>query len=178
MQLVHKKIPAHFLNAIPEGIKYVRKQRQDFLVVEKVLCPNGHDLMADHVRIHNEPSIRLQIKAGNREGLIFVDAFWGGHAKLYNFIPDFSGAAPTVAAACAVCRASLIVNAQCLQDNCDCKTAIQLLLPGGKNVIQVCARLGCPGHRIEIRDVPPNISKQISSINFLGGQADHMLMEI
>jgi len=178
MKLVHKKIPAHFLAAIPEGIKYIKKQGQDFLVVEKICCPNGHNLMAERVRIHNEPSICFRIKTGNSEGLIFVDAFWGGHSKLYNFIPDFPGTAHAVEAFCVQCKTSLTVKDRCSQDNCDCKTAIKFSLPGGKNVIYVCARLGCPGHRIEIKDVPHNISEQISSINFFGAQSDYMLMEI
>jgi hypothetical protein len=178
MKLVHKKIPAHFLAAIPEGIKYIKKQNQDFLVVERIFCPKGHSLMADHVRIHDEPSIRLQIKIGASEGLIYVDAFWGGHSKLYSFIPDFSRATHTVEAFCPECQTSLIVKDRCTLDNCECKTAIKLILPGGKNVIYVCALLGCPGHRIEIKDLPHSVSEQISAINFFGAQSDDMLMEI
>jgi len=178
MKLIHKHIPDHFLKAIPEGIKFVKKQQKDFLVVEKILCPKGHNLMADVVCIHGEASIKTRLMIGKSEGLVFIDAFWGGHAKLYNFIPDVLSAGPIVRASCPDCGADLVVEQKCHEDGCDSTQAILFNLPGNKNVIYVCAKLGCPGHRMEIINLPRRVLEQVSDINYFGAQADDIFMEI
>ena len=43
-----------------------------------------------------------------------------------------------------------------------------MILPGKKNKILLCARLGCPGHRIEISRMQENIVKKVSEINYFG----------
>jgi len=178
MKLMHKAIPAQFLNTLPEGIKFVKKNQKDFLVVEKIYCPRGHDLMADVVRIHGEPSLRIQLKIGDSEGLVFIDAFWGGHGKLYNFIPDVASAGPIVKAFCPVCEADLVVKDKCPHEGCDSDRAIVFNLKGKTNKIYVCAKLGCPGHRMEIKNLSHQVLEKVSEINYFGAQADDIFMEI
>jgi hypothetical protein len=169
MELVHNEIPREFLDVLPEGIKYIARQGKDFLVVERVCCPNGHSLMVDTVRIHGEPAIKINVRVNSLEGSFFIDAFWGSHKKLCDFFPD--GAA-TVDALCPVCGASLMVEDSCGEKNCNTTKHIQMLLPQEKNRILVCGRLGCPGHRLEIQAAPGQIIQKVSDINFFGSQID------
>jgi len=178
MKLIHKTIPKQFLTAIPEGIKFVKRHGQDFLVAEKIYCPNGHSLMADVVRIHGEPSISIRMQVGQSEGIIFIDAFWGGHAKLYNFIPDIASSGPIIKAFCPVCGVDLIVDDPCSQAGCKSNRAIMFTLQGKVNKIYVCAKLGCPGHRMEVVNLLPRVLEQVSEINYIGAQADDIFMEI
>lgn len=177
MKLIHKKIPAQFLKAMPRGLKHVRKHGQEFLVVKKVTCPNGHDLMADTVRIHGEPSIRIHMKMGKTEGLVFVDAYWGGHEKLYNFIPDTS-AGTLSKVTCPVCGTDMVVNEKCHEKKCGSGRAINFHLPGKQDRIIVCARLGCPGHRIEVSKLSLEVTDEVSEINFPPAQEEDILLEI
>ena len=89
------RVPLEFVGILPEGIKYFSRHGKDFLVVENVLCPNGHSLMADAVRINGEPTIRMGVEIGPQKGNFFIDSFWGSHEKLYDFIPALN-AAPVV----------------------------------------------------------------------------------
>ena len=164
MKLQHKQIPEEFLKSVPAGFRHVRREGRDFLVVEQVFCPDGHCLMADSVRLHGEPSIRLQLVTGTASGLIFVDAYWGSHDKLYGFIPEPGGCG---AVSCPECGRSLLVKEeQC--SVCDSPHHIQLILPGGRNRILVCARLGCPEHRLLVDGLAPAIVEQVSGINYFG----------
>ena len=168
MELRHEEIPLEFLRRLPDGIKIVKRHGQEFVVVEQVYGPHGESLISDTVQIHNEPSIRLGVRIGDQQGLIFVDAFWGGHAKLYSFLPQSVVANAEVDAFVPEGGASLMVERSCDVEGCTCTRAIMLALPDGKSRVYVCARLGCPGHAIEIADLPEEVSQQISSINFFG----------
>ena len=63
------------------------RNEDDFLLVEAAFCPRGHSLIVDSVRIHDEASVKLKLIIGDESGFVFVDAFWGSHAKLFSFIP-------------------------------------------------------------------------------------------
>jgi hypothetical protein len=158
MKLTDKAIPTEFLEMLPEGFLFLQKQGKHFLVVEEVTCQAGCSLMDDAVKIHGEPSIKLQIETGDVAGRMFVDAFWGGHEKLYGFIPKPG----IISAACPSCGRSLMVRRECPEgcgDEC-----IVLTLPGD-NKIFVCARLGCPWHHLHIADMPESIIAQVDDIN-------------
>jgi len=167
MILEPKDIPVEFLREIPEGIKLVTRHGHPFLVMEKVEDAAGHSLMDESVKIHGEPTIKLRVKVGRAEGLIYIDSFWGSHAKLYSFIPDFSEG-NTVEAFSPADNTSLMVPWKCPVEGCDETSGIIMRLPGLKNTITVCGKLGCPGHHIDIFKVPEGVSEQISSINFFG----------
>jgi hypothetical protein len=172
MELIHNEIPLEFLHALPEGIKYVVRHGKDFLVVEEVTCPNGHSLMSENVRIHGEPSLKIGVEIGNEKGHFFIDAFWGSHKKLFDFIPPLGPAPVIVKSFCPTCGTSLIVEDLCSIPDCKTKEHILLLLPGKKNRILVCARLGCPGHRLEVQELPHEVTEKISGINFFGTGID------
>ncbi|MEW5815932.1 MAG: hypothetical protein AB1798_11140 [Spirochaetota bacterium] len=184
MRLIHNQIPLEFLNTLPEGIKFINKHGKEFLVVEELYCPNGHNLMVETVKLHGEPSVKIDVKLKNpggqyyQEGSFFIDAFWGSHDKLYNFIPIIKEEPVIADAFCPSCGACLMADDKCSVENCSTIPHIVFLLPGGKNKIFVCGRLGCPGHRIDIIDMPHIISETVSDINFFGEGADDIFRGI
>lgn len=166
MKLPQSKVPEAFLHALPEGIKFIHRRGQEFLVVETVCCPAGHSLVEEDVRIHGEPSIQIEVDTGASRGRVYIDAFWGGHDKFYDFIPVLAPNAATIQAFCPVCGVSLLAELACSQPGCDSTKAILFTLPDGKNKIWVCARLGCSGHHLEIPNLPGDIAELVDDINF------------
>ena len=67
MKLTAKKIPEEFIRAIPRGFRLVNKKGHDYLLVESLFCPNGHNLIVDSVRIHGESSIKLQVVVNQQQ---------------------------------------------------------------------------------------------------------------
>jgi hypothetical protein len=179
MKLSHRKIPEQFARAMPRGFRLVQRQAQDFLLVESVFCPRGHNLVVDSVRIHDEPSVKLKVTVGDEAGFVFVDAFWGSHAKLFSFVPMMSGKEAAFADAyCPYCDASMGDRHACPEKGCSSDRGILLNLPGGKNKIHVCARLGCPGHMLDIVELPGQVVKAVSGINYFGAGTDDVLGSI
>jgi len=177
VKLIPKDIPMEFLQILPEGIKLVNRQGHPYLVMDLITDINGNSLMDDSVRIHGEPSIKMHVKVGNSEGLIFVDAYWGSHAKLYSFIPDFSGG-KSLEVFSPVDGSSLMIPWACPIHGCEEKNGIQLSLPGGLNTIIVCGKLGCPGHLINVARVAEGVSESLSNINFFGEGEDELFSAI
>ncbi len=179
MKLSPRRIPDRFVRAIPRGFRLVNRQGHDFLLVEAVFCPKGHNLVVDSVRIHDEPSVKLKVVAGGASGFVFVDAFWGSHSKLFSFFPAAAGKGPLYADTfCPYCDAPLSEQHACAQKDCGSDRGIVLSLPGGKNKVHVCARLGCPGHDLEIVDLPPQVVRSVSGINYFGAGGDDVLGSI
>lgn len=175
MKLTPHKIPDEFVQAIPRGFRIVKKRGYNFLLVESLFCPGGHNLVVDSVRIHGEASIKLKIGVGGEAGFVFIDAFWGSHAKLFSFIPQGSGSkALSVEASCPYCDASMMEHCPCAQKGCASDRSIVLMLPGGKNKIHVCAKLGCPGHVLEISDMPHELVRSVNAINYFGAGPDNL----
>jgi hypothetical protein len=173
MKLPAQKIPEKFIRAMPRGLRLVTKDGRDFLLVEAAFCPKGHNLVVDSVRIHDEASIKLKLAIHDDSGFVYVDSFWGSHAKLFSFIPVLSGAAEVfVRADCPYCDAGMTEKYTCGQKGCGSDRSIRLGLPGGKNAIHVCARLGCPGHVLDIVDMPRSVVQSVSVINYFGAGGD------
>lgn len=175
MKLAAQTIPEKFARAVPRGLRVVTKEGHDFLLVESAFCPRGHNLVVDSVRIHDEASIKLKVVAGTETGFVYVDAFWGSHAKLFSFIPVMTTRQPLfVEALCPYCDAPLTERAPCTQKGCASDRSIRILLPGGKNRIHVCARLGCPGHHLDVVDMPRSVVRTVSGINYFGVGGDRV----
>lgn len=178
MELKTPKIPEEFIETLPEGMKFVHKHGKEFLVIEDVRCPNGHSLIAESVHIHGEPSININVSIENQKGNFYIDAFWGSHAKLYSFLPVLKNVDPVIQAFCPVCGVSLLTESGCEQENCDAKEHIFFNLPEAGNRILVCAKLGCPGHKIEIQNIPEDVNEVVSEINYFGAQMDDIFKGI
>lgn len=169
MQLIHRKIPREFLEMLPEGMKFINRHGQEFLVVEEVHCPQGHSLMNRSVYIHDEPSICLEVhRHGDERGLIYVDSYWGSHAKLYSFLADPTHPMDYAEAYCPHCGTSLVAERSCGRLECDSTRSLELVLPGTGNRIFVCAKLGCPDHAIVVGKLPHDITEAVDRINFFG----------
>ena len=168
MELSISKIPPEFVKAIPRGMRLVNRDDNELLLVNSLYCPNGHNLLVDSVRIHNEASIKIKVRIADNDGLIFIDSFWGSHAKLFSFFPGSLGKDATVEAFCPYCDAKLTQDYTCAFEGCDSKKSLLLNLPGGKNRVRVCAKLGCPGHVLDINDLPHELTETVSNINFFG----------
>jgi hypothetical protein len=169
MKLTAQKIPKAFIKAIPGGFRLVKKQGQELLLIESLFCRNGHNLIVDSVRIHDEASVKLKIVVNGESGFVFVDAFWGSHTKLFSFIPRLSAEGPTFAEAhCPYCEVDLMEEYACVQPGCGSHKSLLLTLPGIRNKIHVCARLGCPGHVLEVTGLPHELVESVSTINYFG----------
>lgn len=178
MELKKVKIPEGFLEALPQGIKYIRKNHKDFLVIDEIYCSDGHNLKADYVQIHGEPSIRIDVDIRGERGSFFIDAFWGSYAKLYSFIPKIEENRIIIQAFCPLCGINLMTRDFCEEEGCGTEEHVELFLPGTENRILVCARLGCPGHKVYIYDVPVQMNRTISEINYFGAQIDDIFKGI
>jgi len=169
MKLTARRIPDEFVRAIPKGFRLVKRHGNDFLLVESLFCPNGHNLTDDSVRIHDEASIKLKVVVDGESGFIFVDAFWGSHAKLFSFMPKNPGTRPVfVEARCPYCDTVMTEEYACPQKGCGSGKSVLLLLPGNENRIHVCARLGCPGHVLDIKDMSRQVVRSVNVINYFG----------
>jgi hypothetical protein len=168
MELVHRRIPREFLESLPDGFEFIHRNGKEFLVVAELGCPAGHSLMAPHVRIHDQPSIKIQLARPAGRGTVFIDAFWGSHAKLFDFLPDPGEDLRFAEACCPACGVSLMATLACERPGCGSAAAIVLRLPGSGNLIQVCARLGCPEHRLVLGGVARDLTRAVSAINFFG----------
>lgn len=170
MKLKTQKLPAEFIQMIPKGFRLIKRNNSDFLLVESLFCPNGHNLIVDSVRIHGEASIKLKVSFNNAEGFIFIDSFWGSHAKLFSFIPSDCRDEMYVDAFCPFCGVQMNEHFTCTQESCRAEKSILLLLPGSKNKIRVCAKLGCPGHHLDISDMAHDLVNVVSQVNYFGAQ--------
>ncbi len=176
MKLTPRRIPDEFIRAIPKGFRLVKRQEGDFLLIESLFCPKGHNLVVDSVRIHDEASVKMKVVINDESGFIFVDAFWGSHSKLFSFIPRNTGREPLFAEPhCPYCDVSLLENYPCAQKGCGSERGVLLLLPGKDNKIHVCARLGCPGHVLEIKDMSRDVVRSVNVINYFGAGVEDPL---
>ncbi len=169
MKLKHNVIPQEFLKNIPRGMKYVMRNGKDFLVVEQAFCPNGHSLIVDNVRLHSEPSICMALRVGSAEGSVYLDSFWGSHDKLYSFIPNLREAdAGKNDLMCPACGCSLVSQMKKACKVCGSERIIVLHLPGAQNRILVCAKIGCPWHKIVAEEIAQKYTEMVDDINYFG----------
>lgn len=172
MKLTPNKIPLEFKKSIPGGMRLIKKENNEFLLVESIFCPNGHNLLDDSIHIHHEASIKLKIMINKIDGFLFIDPFWGSHSKLFSFLPPMTKPSTYVQAFCPYCNVEISGNYSCAEDGCDSENSLALLLPGGKNRIDVCSKLGCPGHSLSINELSHGLVETVNDINFFGAGSD------
>jgi hypothetical protein len=173
MELKSNKIPEEFRMVIPRGLRLVHRNEQEFLLVESIFCPRGHNLLVDSVHIHGEPSIKLELEINGQRGLAFIDAFWGSHAKLFSFLPE-CGEGTMLEGFCPYCHAPLIEEYHCHEEGCGSHKGLALHLPNGAGRVTVCASLGCPGHLLDVNSISHELSESLSGINFFGAGTEDL----
>ncbi len=175
MELRTKAIPDSFKQNIPKGMRLLWKQDVEVLLVESLFCPNGHNLLVDSVRIHDEPSIKLKIRIDDQPGYVFLDSIWGSHANLFTFMGHGLDPDAKVDAYCPYCDVHLNIAEGCadIDSECRCDEQIVLFLPGKKNKIIICPRISCPHHELIVEEIPMPVLQELSDINYFGtGQED------
>ncbi len=174
MKLEKIEIPEIFKRNTPPGFKVVTRDEHDYLAIEAIFCRHGHSLLVSSVQIHGEPSIKIDVTIENTRGVLFIDSFWGSHSKLFSFFPGFIDNHALVEASCPFCGVSMMEPYTCDIEGCNSDTGIVFYLPGEHNRVHVCAKLNCPSHQLEIIDIPNDLVKAISHINFFGEGTDDL----
>ncbi len=165
MQLSKQSIPKEFLENLPEGLKAINRKGNTYVVVEDLRCPNGHSLISNKVKIHNESAIHIKIEGGNSKGNMFLDPFWGLHNKLFDFMFEAQGKI-AIKASCPDCSISLMEENNCKSCDCDSKEQVVFLLPDNKNKITACGTWNCPEHQMSVTNIPAEVVDQLQSINY------------
>jgi two-component system NtrC family sensor kinase len=106
-------VSTHLISLEPYGLKPIKA----------ALCPKGHNLMDDEIKIDGLPSIRLKARAGGNEGFIHIDPVYGRNKNHYGIrIKD-----------------KTIIDVSCPK----CNTSLM-----DKN--KTCPKCGAPVYRLEI----------------------------
>ena len=79
-----------------------------------------------------------------------------------------------VRARCPHCGVSLMAPYACDIKGCGSEAGLLLHLPGEGNQVLVCARLNCPGHQLRFVNLPGDLVRSMSQINFFGEGADEL----
>ncbi len=105
--------------------------------VKNALCPKGHILMDQTVKIKSMSSIRVQVKVGNKEGYINLDPVYGKNRNHYGIkLRDES----EVDISCHKCNTSLLAkNKKCPT----CAGPVYCFEVPGKGQFEGCAMKGC-----------------------------------
>ena len=108
-------VSTHLISLEPYGLKPIKS----------ALCPKGHNLMDDDIKIDGLPSIRLKAKAGGNEGFINIDPVYGRNKNHYGIrIKDKT----IIDVSCPKCNISLMDKKK------------------------TCPKCGAPVYRIDIPD--------------------------
>jgi hypothetical protein len=161
------EIPEALKRSLPPGLRLVKRGDAELLVVEELLCPKGCSLITPTVKIHGVNAISLRIRAGEVSGLLFLDAFWGGHKKLFDFMFEGEVRDPVVEGLCPHCGLPMNVEGACTWEGCHSQWMVQFHLPDGASRILACARWGCPGHQLVAEELDKEVLEHVSGINFV-----------
>jgi len=117
-------------------------------------CPAcGHSLMDEGHAIDGHPSIKLTASFAGRAGLLHLSAFYGSvHADCEGEIPE--GALTSLS--CPHCGQELSGGSDCSE----CGTTMAMMTAGKHATVHVCARRGCPGHRLDLLTATQDASQE------------------
>lgn len=124
------------------------------LNVKNPKCPNGHLLVSDEKNIGGFPSIKVNAKIGDREGIIFLDPVYGSYGHIYDSIEIKDGEITEFF--CPECGTSLTDK----HENCRlCSSPLFVFqLPKG-SIAEGCLKKGCHFHKIRIVDSEEQMSR-------------------
>ncbi|MCB0281981.1 MAG: HAMP domain-containing protein [Calditrichaeota bacterium] len=105
--------------------------------VKNALCPKGHNLMDETVKINGMPTIRVQAKVESKEGYINLDPVYGKNRNHYGIKLD---ANTHVELSCPKCAISLLDK----KKKCPkCGGPVYFFEVPGKGRFEGCAAKGC-----------------------------------
>jgi len=116
------------------------------LVSLRVKCPVcGHSLMDEKRPVDNCPSIKLNVKVGEKTGVIHLSSVW----ESFNYICNIETPKKEILQlSCPHCNASLKGRADC--EVCDAPMLPLDLELGGD--VCICSRMGCKSHFVKFVD--------------------------
>jgi ssDNA-binding Zn-finger/Zn-ribbon topoisomerase 1 len=131
----------------------------DFLSLS-VKCPNcGDTFMDDKHLVDNESSIRLMIRIGDQQGIIYLSSIYGS----YNYISDIPINDNEIARfICPSCQKEITSDVECL--TCGANMIPFYLDMGGK--VSICSRAGCKNHLVEFGDLNIALKKLYQEYGF------------
>jgi len=116
------------------------------LVSLRVKCPVcGHSLMDEHRPVDNCPSIKLNVKVGEKTGVIHLSSVW----ESFNYVCNIETPRNEILQlSCPHCNATLKGKADC--EACDAPMLPLDLELGGD--VCICSRMGCKSHFVKFVD--------------------------
>ena len=130
----------------PDTDEAVTVQDDIFVIVTKLFCPNGHNLVDEKGdRFDGYGGIRLLVSDGKTEGIVEVSPFHGDSTK---YGPDFDKGV-RLSIKCPQCKVELPTLARC---TCSGHGMLRKLYLTPKlddsSVVAVCDVWGCPRSRV------------------------------
>jgi hypothetical protein len=121
----------------------------------------GESLMDKNVLVDNEPSIKLNVKHGNKSGAINLSSIYGS----YNYTCNIEIPKGEVAEfSCPHCKKEVNSDIECL--TCGAEMVPFYLDMGGK--VSICSRSGCKNHHVEFEDLSLALKKMYQEYGFRG----------
>lgn len=121
----------------------------------------GESLMDKGTLVDNEPSIKLNVKHGDKKGIINLSSIYGS----YNYTCDIDIPQGEVAEFyCSHCDKEMNAENECL--TCGAEMVPFYLDMGGK--VSICSRSGCKNHHVEFEDLSLALKKMYQEYGFRG----------
>lgn len=118
-----------------------------------VKCPHCRKaLMDDEVKLHDHPSIKLNIVTPDERGVIYLCSIF----ECYDHETDIELKKGTVVDVyCPKCNKELLINEEC--NVCGAPMVSFVLRVGGR--VNICSRYGCSNHYVAFQDLSSELSK-------------------
>lgn len=137
----------HVIDEVRLGLQAVDVRHDERVFPIDVSCPRcNHSLMDPARPIEGSPSIKVLVTAGRQQGWLRLSGLYGHYVYEQT---DGIPAGTVVALFCPQCHGLLGGVSTCP----DCSAPLVPLLVHGGAILQVCSRLGCRGHSLDLSGV-------------------------
>jgi ssDNA-binding Zn-finger/Zn-ribbon topoisomerase 1 len=118
-----------------------------------VKCPHCRkSLMDEEVKLHDHPSIKLNIVTPDERGVIYLCSIF----ECYDHETDITMKKGTVVDVyCPKCNKEMLINEEC--NVCGAPMVSFVLRVGGR--VAICSRYGCANHYVAFQDLSSELSK-------------------
>lgn len=128
------------------------------LHVHHATCPKGHKLQDEKVKIHGKASLKVKMKIGKKEGILYLDPVYGSYDNVEEGIALKKG--DVVRMYCTECGVEFTDKNEICQ-LCASPMFIFHLPKGG--IIEGCSKKGCLFHKLKIVDAEKQISRMFEN---------------
>lgn len=118
-----------------------------------IICPVcSKSLMEPEYLVDYKPGIKLKIEIANKKGTIFLSSIYGS----YNYSCDIETPKNKIAKLfCPHCKAEITSETKCNL----CKAPMVSFLMDIGGMVNICSRIGCKNHFVEIADLSSALKK-------------------